>query len=348
MAQGGRRLRPVVSAAHVLMVTSPPAAGGGRVDPEVLVPAATAWLAPVVIREFHLGMVERLADVMRRRETLVGQSPPPPSSSAWLSARNPEQAIASRVLTVADLRAAEQAPPPSRQPRVVRDTNAFRASQKEASLGLAKWIKTHRFLKAVNLSQGEPTIALLILWEIDHACEYPSLAVELVGRVATLTRRLNEAVAADTELSSWMTSKCTRIQLSPGLAPTAHQRWAIKIDPAVGEPFLGKWKEHLLSLVQHQQVVTVDDQGPARKRLKREIQPRNRGAKRERDGGAPPPPLTSKKARVERLKAAQAARESVGSPSVVSSSSSMMVDAGGSQPSEVASRAGTALPGAIT
>ena len=93
-------------------------------------------------------------------------------------------------------------------------------------------------MKAVAVEQGEPSIALLLLWETDHGKPYPSQAVELVGRMSTFTKRLQDAAAADHALSHWLIPKKVRMQLPIGLPSGVCLRWPVHIDSAVGEPFL--------------------------------------------------------------------------------------------------------------
>ena len=267
---------------------------------------------------------------------LAGANPPPSATSV-------SGAASVRDLSVAELRAAEQELPPP--PRLLgpRVTSAQLAAQKRAAeLNLPRWIKAHRFLQAVPVEQGEPSVALLLLWEADHGQHYPSQAVELVGRLSTFTKRLKDAVTADSELSAWLLYKQLHLSLTPGVAPSQYLRWAVKIDPNVGEPFLGSWKAHLGSLVRRRLGVVGSapgaagfGQGPHRKRLKREVQPRT-GVKRPRSG-APPPPLHTKKAPVARLLAAQAAPVAGLGPAsgvlFLSSSSSSSPHPGGLTPS---------------
>ena len=157
------------------------------------------------------------------------------------------------------------------------------------ALVLHKWIKEHRFLKAVPVEQGESSVALLFLWEVDHGKPYPSRAVDLIGRLSSFTKALKDAVSVDTELSAWLTCRMMRMQLSMGLPCSSVTRWAVCIDSVVGEPFLSTWKYQLVELVcQHQSVASAADPGPPRKRPKLEIKSRPR--KLPREGLAPPSP----------------------------------------------------------
>ena len=82
------------------------------------------------------------------------------------------------------------APPP--QPR-----NLVERQKRSVALVLHKWIKEHRFLKAVPVEQGESSVALLFLWEVDHGKPYPSRAVDLIGRLSSFTKALKDAVTVD-------------------------------------------------------------------------------------------------------------------------------------------------------
>ena len=66
------------------------------------------WVVPVVLKDFQLGMAERLAEALRRREQLVslshhaaGRAPLPGSMAI------PSAAVQARQLSVAELPAAE-------------------------------------------------------------------------------------------------------------------------------------------------------------------------------------------------------------------------------------------------
>ena len=84
------------------------------------------------------------------------------------------------------------------------------------------------------MKQGEPSLALLLLWEADHGKVYHSGAVELVGRVSTFTAAVQDAVGADNELPRWLTSSRMRMQLFGGLPYMSVLRWSVRIYPAVG------------------------------------------------------------------------------------------------------------------
>ena len=157
------------------------------------------------------------------------------------------------------------------------------------------------------------------------------------------------AVAADTELSQWLASEYIHCSLGVAIPWAWHRKWSVRIDSAVGKPFLSAWKAHLLTLAVRLPAAVVDtndNRAPAAKKPR--IQ---RGTKRQRSD-APPPPSGSKRARLERLQAAKASLAASSSApaltvaSTTSSSSSSLL--AGGEPVGVPSRAGLAMPGAIT
>ena len=197
------------------------------------------------------------------------------------------------------------------------------------------------------VEQGESSVALLILWEADHGKAYPFRAVDLIGRLPTFRKARKGAVAVTvhTELSAWPTCKMMRMQLSTSLPYSSLTRWAVSIDSAACEPFLSIWKNFLVGLLcQHQSVASAADPGPPQKRPKWEIKRRPR--KRPKEGLVPPPPASTKKARIERLRAAMTAAVAAGA----NPSSSFSSSTDTSRPAQygVASYAGSAWTGAIT
>ncbi len=63
-------------------------------------------------------------------------------------------------------------------------------------------------------------MALLILWEVDHGCPFPSLAEDSQAyRLASFTKRMKKGVARDEELKEWLVCKEMQMPLSPGLPP---------------------------------------------------------------------------------------------------------------------------------
>ena len=52
----------------------------------------------------------------------------------------------------------------------------FRAERRAANAGVGAWLQGHPHLRAVEAEAGEPAVALLILWEVDHGRQWPSEA----------------------------------------------------------------------------------------------------------------------------------------------------------------------------
>ena len=181
-----------------------------------------------------------------------------------------------RNLTVAEVRAAETAPVvavawvPLSAHRDV--SQRVRAGKREAVLTLHTWVKQQPHLKAVPLKDGEPSVALLLLWEADHHKIFPCGKSDIKSRVLNFTKSLVGVVAADTELSGWLHHKKERMMLPPGLRYNSYTRWTVQIQPAVGEPFLGAWKAYLRTVLQQQQAP---------------VAPRQRGSSDEESGPTP-------------------------------------------------------------
>ena len=128
-----------------------------------LLPSDSAWIAPVM-KHFHLGMVERLVEVLRRRMRVMELAAPPPSDPAPSSGPPPlTPAQRASQLTVAELRTAETRPPSPRRPVPPPQPRILVERQKRSvALVLHMWVKEHRFLKTASVEQGESSVALLI------------------------------------------------------------------------------------------------------------------------------------------------------------------------------------------
>jgi hypothetical protein len=99
-------------------------------------------------------------------------------------------------------------------------------------------------------------MALLILWEVDHDQSFPTqggggLSAALLG----FTRRLQQRAAQDPRLD-WLESEDSALPLAPGLMPTHHRRWSVRVAaPAAGEPrgwydtFVERWRAYLEAFV---------------------------------------------------------------------------------------------------
>ena len=202
------------------------------------------------------------------------------------------------------------------------------------------------------MASGEPSVALLLLWEADHGTEFPSRAVDITGRLSTFTKRLKDAVAVDIELQRWLEWKLMPFSLVPGLPCRVHIRWAVRIDPSVGEPFLGEWKAHVLEQVRQHQEASRSGASTRVSRLPRAPATSQRGRKRKLEGIPGvwvPPPLQNSQARVERLaKASRLMVEGSAGAAASSSSSSSSVSAHGGPYSSAVVDSGLLPPGVLT
>ena len=240
---------------------------------------------------------------------------------------------------------------PAVRPHAPARTKELIANRQEDGLSLPEWIKQHRFLKACVVASGEPSVALLLLWEADHGSLYPSRAVDTTGRLSTFTKRLKDAVAVDAELQRWLEWKLMPFSLVPGLPCRVHIRWAVRIDPSVGEPFLGKWKAHVLDQVRQHQEASRSGASTRVSRLPRAPGTSSKGRKRKQEGTPGvwvPPPAQNAQARVERLAKARRLMVEGVAGAVASSSSSSSSSSHGGQSSSVVVDSGLLPPGVLT
>ena len=160
----------------------------------------------------------------------------------------------------------------NRRPRVWADWEAWRrqvilaetfqrapqrASQVRGQVDaeLAGWLRQHRYLQPVDVSKGEPSMALMLLWEVEHGRSFPTEGTDTASGLAGFTRRLLRRVALDEDLTLWLTTKEVQQPLAPGLPDSHHTRWSVRIcPPASGEPqgwyteFTRRWRSYLGSL----------------------------------------------------------------------------------------------------
>ena len=131
---------------------------------------------------------------------------------------------------------------------------AHTLSMADADLQLASWLRNHRSLRPVPVENGESGMALLLLWEVDHGCSFPSLASGSQSSLLNgFTRRLQFRVSRDPELSEWLVCRTMNLPLAPGLPSSHHARWSVQlVPPTVDAPwyesFLDRWKAYLQSL----------------------------------------------------------------------------------------------------
>ncbi len=208
-------------------------------------PNVSDGLVRSFLRDFHLGLVCRLAELLRRRQLLLPKAPvsrltssAPPHSSRHLPP--------SRCLSVTDLRAAESGSRTTSSP--LPRVSSYRRAGREAAVSLHTWVKQHPHLRPVPVADGEPSVALMLLWEADHRTLFPSRSSAMKARLGAFTKRLLTAVEADPELSQWLETKVMHTQLSLGVPWNSYQKWSVRIDTAVGEPFVSSWKTYLVDL----------------------------------------------------------------------------------------------------
>ena len=132
----------------------------------------------------------------------------------------------------------------------------LRDQMASADAGLAAWIHNHRYLVASDTASGESGMALLILWEVDHQQTFPTQGAEgLTSALVGFTRRLQLRAAQDPRLA-WLKSEDMALPLAPGLAPTHHKRWSVRVlAPTAEEPqgwytdFVTRWRAFTEALV---------------------------------------------------------------------------------------------------
>ena len=91
-----------------------------------------------------------------------------------------------------------------------------------ADARLAWWLRLHRNLQPVEVSQGECSMALLLLWEVQHSRSFPAIAADRTGVLMGFTKRLLKRVPSDDELWLWLTTKDVQQPLAPGLPELRH------------------------------------------------------------------------------------------------------------------------------
>lgn len=96
----------------------------------------------------------------------------------------------------------------------------------EALVSLERWLKTYPHLHAVPVSEGETSVALLLLRETDHQRLYPCGKEDVSARLNTFTKRLR--VAADAELT-WLEHKKFSARISMGLRLTACTKRSVRV-----------------------------------------------------------------------------------------------------------------------
>jgi hypothetical protein len=313
---------------------------------------------PGLAAAFHLHLAERLAEVLRRREEIGRPRRGGDVERAVAAPARPFPAwgVPERQLSAADLRRLERAPPPPPvpPPPLRRQRNAAEQAQRRAAeQGLAAWLRQHPHLGRCTIELGEPSPALLLLWEVDHGRPYPSDATTTRGRLTTFSKRLTEAVDAHEDLQAWVQSRLLTRSLVPGVPPQAQRFWSVRVLPSAGPAFLAAWKAYLEDFVVRQWNEPPPPGGdpaapPPPKRPRRA--PPQPAADPPRPRKRPPPPLHSRAERVKRLRAAQPS-PAAAAPRAAPGSDSDSPDAGAAghppspSPGPVAAGSGRATSG---
>ena len=117
------------------------------------------------------------------------------------------------------------------------------------------------------MEQVEPSVALLLLWEaVDLLCGGISRPWPMPAFIDVHDKdgRCRAQV---------LTASRMRMQLSAGIPCRSAFRWSTRMDPAVGDPFIGDRKAHIQNLFhQHPAVASSADLGPPQKPLKQAVQ----------------------------------------------------------------------------
>jgi hypothetical protein len=118
------------------------------------------------------------------------------------------------------------------------------------------WVRGHRhLLQTDNAAEWESSVALLLLWEVDHDQDWPTTASQRSGALAGFTKKLQQQVLQDDELQLWFTPRELQRPLAPGLADSHQLFWPVRVrPPAPAEPqgwyadFITRWKAHIATL----------------------------------------------------------------------------------------------------
>ena len=101
-----------------------------------------------------------------------------------------------------------------------------RGTMAQVDAQLAPWLRGHTQLIPTDIASGESSMALLLLWEVDHGQPFPTQARPSQAKVLLgFTKLLKRQIAADDELRHWLQWKEFNLPLSPGLPPSHHTRW---------------------------------------------------------------------------------------------------------------------------
>ena len=113
------------------------------------------------------------------------------------------------------------------RPNTLRVEDDMESTDRALTTGL----RDARYLRPCNVEQGEGSMALLILWEVQHGRPIPA-AVDgenLAARLVSFSRRLHDWVMRDDVLNADLVVKEMQFPLALGL-PASHQlRWSVQV-----------------------------------------------------------------------------------------------------------------------
>ncbi len=72
-------------------------------------------------------------------------------------------------------------------------------------------------MQPVDMANGECSMALLLLWEVEHGGAFQAVVADRAGVLSWFPRRLLRCVAGDDELKLWLDAKVVQRPLAPGL-----------------------------------------------------------------------------------------------------------------------------------
>ena len=118
------------------------------------------------------------------------------------------------------------------------------------------WVRGHqRLLPTDVVAEWESSAALLLLWEVDHGQDWPTMASQRSGALAGFTKKLQQQVGRDDELKAWFTPRELQRPLAPGLADTHQLFWPVRVrPPAPMEPqgwytdLTARWRAYISAL----------------------------------------------------------------------------------------------------
>lgn len=135
--------------------------------------------------------------------------------------------------------------PPSQPLRSMEDVDA----------GLAPWLRLNRRLRNEDVQRGLPSVALLYLWEAYNDPFPSNSGGSKAALLTSLTKRLQRAVARDSELCEDMRPEGVSAPLQHGLRDSHCLRWPLQlVPPGDGEvdpqfeAFSSRWKKFLATL----------------------------------------------------------------------------------------------------